>query len=71
MKRRLLLNVVISKGSSVLELLSSEDESLLVRRDSLFVLDFSFHVVDRVRGLDLEGNGWRERGEEKRELVSI
>ena len=35
----LLLDVVIRKGSSVLELLSGEDESLLVRGDTLLVLD--------------------------------
>lgn len=31
MKRRLLLDVVVGKGAAVLELLSSEDETLLVR----------------------------------------
>jgi hypothetical protein len=34
MKRGLLLNVVIRKGAAILELLSSEDEALLVGRDS-------------------------------------
>ena len=65
MERRLLLNVVVGKSSTVLELLSSEDESLLVWRDSLLVLDLSLDVVDGVGGLDLEGDGlsgegWRE-----------
>ena len=49
-----LLDVVIRKGSSVLELLPGEDESLLIRRDSLLVLDLGLNVVDGVRGLDLQ-----------------
>ena len=49
MKSRLLLNVVVGEGSTVLELLSGEDESLLVGRNSLLVLDLSLDVVDRVR----------------------
>ena len=49
MKSRLLLNVVVGEGSTVLELLSGEDESLLVGRNSLLVLDLSLDVFDRVR----------------------
>ena len=60
---RLLLNVIVRKSASVLELLSSEDEALLVRRDALLVLDLALDVVDRVRVLDLERDGlagdWR------------
>ena len=33
------------------------DEALLVRRDALLVLDLLFHVVDRVRRLDVERDG--------------
>jgi hypothetical protein len=43
-----LLDVVISKGSAVLELSASEDESLLVGRDSLHVLDSGLDVFDGV-----------------------
>ena len=38
MKGGLLLDVVIREGPPVLELLSSEDQPLLIRRDALFVL---------------------------------
>ena len=48
---------VVRKGSSVLKLLSGEDQSLLVRRDTLLVLDLRLDVVDGVGGLDLEGDG--------------
>jgi hypothetical protein len=40
------LDVVISEGSVVLELLSSIDESLLVERDFLFDLDPSLDVFN-------------------------
>uniref|UniRef100_J3MGX3 Uncharacterized protein n=1 Tax=Oryza brachyantha TaxID=4533 RepID=J3MGX3_ORYBR len=50
---RFLLDVVVSQGAAILKLLASEDETLLVRRDALLVLDLGLHVVDRVRGLDL------------------
>ena len=49
----LLLDVVVGEGATILELLSGEDETLLVRRDALLVLDLCLDVVDRVRGLNL------------------
>jgi hypothetical protein len=55
---RLLLDVVIREGPAVLELLSSEDQSLLVWGDALLVLDLGLDIVDRVRGLDLEGDSF-------------
>ena len=51
---RFLLNVVVREGSAVLELLSSEDESLLIGWDALLVLDLGLHVVNSVRWLDLK-----------------
>jgi len=54
---RLLLNVVVAQGTTIFELLASEDETLLVGRDALLVLDLSLDVIDGVRGLDLEGDG--------------
>jgi hypothetical protein len=38
-KGGLLLDVVVGKGPAVLELLSSEDQALLVRRNTLLVLN--------------------------------
>jgi len=54
---RLLLDVVISKGASIFKLFSGEDESLLVGRNALLVLDFLFDVVDGVGAFNLEGDG--------------
>ena len=48
MESRLLLDVVVGEGSAVLELLSSEDESLLIGRDSFLVLDLCLDVLDGV-----------------------
>jgi len=48
MKGRFLLDVVISKGSAIFELLASKDESLLVRGNAFFVLDLLFDVIDGV-----------------------
>ena len=58
MESGFLLDVVVGEGSSVFELFSSEDESLLIGRDSFFVLDLSLDIVDGVRWLDVEGNGF-------------
>jgi hypothetical protein len=44
----LLLDVVISKGAAILELLAREDETLLVGRDALLVLNLRLDHVDGV-----------------------
>ena len=44
-KGGLLLDVVVGESSSVLELLSSEDQTLLVRGDSLLVLDSNLQII--------------------------
>jgi len=46
MKSGFLLDVVVDESAAVFELLSSEDEKLLVRWDSFLVLDLCFHIVD-------------------------
>jgi hypothetical protein len=53
----LLLNVVVAKGPAVLELLAGEDQPLLVRRNSLLVLDLGLDVLNGVAGLNVEGDG--------------
>jgi hypothetical protein len=57
MKSGLLLDVVIRKGATVLELLAGEDQALLVRRNALLVLNLALDVVDGVGGLDLKSDG--------------
>ena len=55
-ERGLLLNVVIRKSATVLELLSSENQTLLIWGNSLLVLNLSLHVLDGIRGLDIESD---------------
>merc|ERR1712032_1763199 len=62
MEGRLLLDVVIRESTAVLELLSSEDETLLVGRDALLVLDLGLHIVNGVGWLDLKGDGLAGEG---------
>jgi len=59
---RLLLNVVVAQSATILELLSGEDQSLLVRWDSLLILDFGLDIVDGVRRLHLKGDGLPREG---------
>ena len=41
---------------SILKLLSSKDQALLVGRNAFFVLDLGLHVVNHIRGCNLKGN---------------
>ena len=59
---RLLLDVVVRKSATILELLASEDESLLVRRNTFLVLNLSLDVLNSVRGLNVEGDGLTGEG---------
>ena len=62
MKSRFLLDVIVRKGSSVFELLSCEDKSLLIRWDTFFVLDFSFDIFDGVSWFNVKGDGFTSEG---------
>merc|ERR1712060_168780 len=55
---RLLLDVIIGQSAPVLQLLAREDQALLVRRDALLILNLGLHVVDGVRGLYIQGDGF-------------
>jgi hypothetical protein len=58
----LLLDVIVRKGSAVFELLTGKDKSLLIGWDTFFVLDLSFHVLDGVWWLNVEGDGLTGQG---------
>merc|ERR1712183_459206 len=55
-QRRFLLDVVIAERSTVLQLLPSENQPLLIRRNPLLVLNFRLHVVNRVRRFHIQSN---------------
>merc|ERR1719341_379082 len=62
MEGTLLLDVVVGESSSVLQLLASEDQSLLIWGDSLLVLDLGRDVLNGVRWFDLKGDGFSSQG---------
>ena len=59
---RLLLDVVVGQGAALLELLAGEDESLLVGRDTLLVLDLGLDGLDSVGGVHVESDGLAGQG---------
>merc|ERR1719352_266144 len=64
-KGRLLGDVVIAERPAVLELLASKDQALLVRGNSLLVLDLLLHTLNGIRRLHIKGDGLaRERLDE-------
>ena len=65
MKSRLLLDVVVAEGTTVLELLPSKDQTLLVGGNALLILDLRLHVVDGVGRLHVEGDGLARKSFDK------
>jgi len=61
-KSGLLLNVIVRKGSAIFELLASEDQSLLIRGDTLLILDLGLDVLNGVRGLNVQSDGFACKG---------
>merc|ERR1719367_1769063 len=57
MESAFLLDVIIGQCSSIFKLLSSEDQSLLVWRNSFLVLDLGLDVFNGVRRFNLQGDG--------------
>merc|ERR1712193_342193 len=51
------LDVVVAQCATVFQLLTSEDKTLLIWWNSLFILDLGFHVVNRVAWLNLQSDG--------------
>ena len=56
MECALLLNIVIRKSASIFKLLACKDESLLIRRNALLVLDLLLDTLDCVRRLNIKSN---------------
>jgi len=59
---RLLLDIVVRKSATVLELFASEDQALLVRWDTLLVLNLCLNIIDCVRGFDFQCDGLASQG---------
>ena len=57
-QRRFLLDVVVRQSSTIFQLFTSKDQSLLIWWNTFFVLDFRFDIVNGVGGLDFQGNSF-------------
>ena len=51
------MDIVFGDGSSILKLLPSENESLLIWWNTFLVLNLGLDVFDSVCWLDIEGDG--------------
>merc|ERR1712214_255586 len=65
MEGRLLLDVVVRESSSILQLLSSKDQPLLVWGDALLVLNLGLDILNGVRRLHLQSDGLASQGLDK------
>jgi hypothetical protein len=57
MKRRFLLNVIITQGAAIFQLFAGKNQTLLIRWDALLVLDFGLDVVNRIRWFHIKSDG--------------
>merc|ERR1712025_1125433 len=57
-KGRFLLDVVVRKGATILQLLASENQALLIRGNAFLVLNFRLDILNGVRRLDVESDGF-------------
>merc|ERR1719414_2214383 len=55
-KSRFLLNVVVRKSSAIFKLFSGEDQTLLIWRNSLLILDLGLNIFYSIRGFNLKGD---------------
>merc|ERR1712172_98235 len=65
MEGRLFLDVVIRQSSSIFQLLSSKDQSLLIWRNTFLILDLCLHVLDGITRLHLQSDGLASQGLDK------
>ena len=55
-------DVVNGVAATILQLLASENQTLLIWRNSLLVLDLLLDVINRVRGLHVQSDGLASQG---------
>merc|ERR1712029_1092013 len=54
MKSGFLLNVIIGQSATIFQLLASEDQTLLIGRNTFLVLDLGLHILDGVGRFHLQ-----------------
>src|SRR6218665_1698190 len=57
MKSGFLLNIVVGKGAAIFQLFTSKNQSLLIWRNTFFVLDLGLDVFNGVGGFDFQSDG--------------
>merc|ERR1712142_1106357 len=57
MEGRLFLDVVVRQSSSIFQLFSSKDQSLLIWRNTFLVLDLCFDILNSITRFHLQGDG--------------
>lgn len=65
MKRRLLSNVIVAESSTVLKLISVENQSLLVWRNVLFVINFLLDNFNSIAARYINRHGLATRKPDK------
>jgi len=56
MKSRFLLDIVVWKSTAIFQLFTSEDETLLIGRDTFLILNLGLNVLNRVRGFNFKSD---------------
>merc|ERR1712156_751500 len=62
MQSRFFLDIVIGQSSAIFQLLSGKNQTLLVWRNALLILDLGFDIFNRIGGLDLKSDGLASQG---------
>lgn len=62
MQSRFLLDVIVGESTSILELLSGENQTLLIRRNAFLILNLRLDIIDSVARLNLESDGLASEG---------
>merc|ERR1711962_771591 len=56
MQSRLFLDIVVRKSSTIFQLLSSKNQTLLIWRNTFLILNLSFDIVNGITWLNLKGD---------------
>ena len=62
MESGFLLDVVVGKGSTIFQLLTGEDKSLLIGRDTFLILDLGLNVFNGVTWFNVQSDGLTGQG---------
>merc|ERR1711937_416380 len=58
MESRFLLDIIISKSSTIFQLLTSKDQTLLVRRNTFLILNFLLDILNGITGFNIQSNSF-------------